>query len=115
MQDFRKLLVWQKAHALTLRLDTLLPRIVQRTPRLADQLERAAESVPANISEGCGRETKADFRRFLTMAVGSTTEMENHLIRAHDKGLLETHDYSELINSTIEVRKMLNGLRKSLV
>src|SRR5882672_1201164 len=114
MRDFRKLFVWQKAHALTIRLDTVLPAVAKKKPRLADQLERAAESIPANIAEGCGRESKADYRRFLTMAIGSTTELENHLIRAHDTGLLATRDYNELLAATIEIRKMLHGLRKSL-
>jgi four helix bundle protein len=114
MQDFRKLIVWQKARALSLQLDTVLASIAARKPWLADQLERAAEGIGATISEGCGRESKADFRRFLTMAVGSTTELENHLIRAHDTGLLATDNYLALVASTVEVRKMLHGLRKSL-
>jgi four helix bundle protein len=114
MQDFRKLLVWHKAHDLSIRMEAYLPRIAEKKPRLADQLERAVESIPANISEGCGRESKSDFRRFLTMAIGSTTEMENHLIRAHDLGLVDTVDYNSLIEATVEVRKMLHGLRKSL-
>ena len=48
------------------------------------------------------------------MAVASTTEMEDHLIRAYATGLLDTEDYLMLIASTVEVRKMLHGLRKSL-
>jgi four helix bundle protein len=114
MQDFRKLVVWQKARELGLRIDAVVPQIAAKKPRLADQIERAVESIAANISEGCGRESKADFRRFLTMGIGSTTELENHLIRAHDTGLLTTEQYHALIAATVEVRKMLHGLRKSL-
>ena len=113
-QSFRDVVVWQKAHALTVRLDEYLPRIAEKKPRLADQIGRAADSIPANIAEGCGRETKADFRRLLSMAVGSTTELENHLIRAHAAGLLDTQDFHSLVSATIEIRKMLHGLRKSL-
>jgi four helix bundle protein len=106
--------VWQKARELGLQLDTVLPKIAAKRPWLAEQIERAAESIAANICVGCGRESKADFRRFLTMAIGSTTELENHLIRAHDKGLLSTDAYHALTAATVEVRKMLHGLRKSL-
>jgi four helix bundle protein len=114
MQDFRKLIVWQKARELARQIDAELPRIAAAKPALATQMERAAESIGANIAEGCGRESKADFRRFLTMAIGSTTELENHLIRAHDKGFLSAERYAALVEATIEVRKMLHGLRKSL-
>jgi four helix bundle protein len=114
MQDFRKLFVWQKAHALTVRLDEYLPRIASKKPGLADQLGRAADSIPANIAEGCRRETKTDFRRFLSMAIGSISELETHLIRAHAAGLLDTQDFLSLVGATVEIRKMLHGLRKSL-
>jgi four helix bundle protein len=114
MQDFRKLVVWQKARELGLQLDGVLAQIAATKPALAAQLERAAESIAANIAEGCGRQSKADFRRFLTMAIGSTTELENHLIRAHDTGLLTTERYNSLIAATVEVRKMIHGLRKAL-
>jgi four helix bundle protein len=114
MQDFRKLIVWQKAQALAVRIDEFLPRIASKKPSLADQLERAVNSVAANIAEGCGRESKSDFRRFLTMGIGSTTESENHLIRANSAGLLDDEDSATLIAATVEVRKMAHGLRKRL-
>ena len=114
MQDFRNLIAWQKASALEARLDEFLPRIAKRKQGLADQIERAVSSIPANIAEGCGRESKADFRRFLTNAVGSSTELENHLLRAHRLGLLSAADTESLVADTIEVRKIIYGLRKSL-
>ena len=65
MQDFKKLVVRQHAHALTLRLyelsGTFPPSEVYG---LTSQLRRAASSVPANIAEGCGRNGAADFARF---------------------------------------------------
>ena len=55
-----------------------------------------------------------DFRRFLTIAIASSTEMENHLIRAHTLRLLSESGFNALLADTIEVRKMLFGLRRSV-
>jgi four helix bundle protein len=45
----------------------------------ADQLVRAALSVPCNIAEACGRGTLPEFRRFLVYARGSAQELRTHL------------------------------------
>jgi S23 ribosomal protein. len=114
MADFRKLIVWQKAHALALRADQIAKRIGRQKPSLAKQLERAADSVPANIAEGRGRSTDADFAHFLSMSIGSVTEVENHLQRAFDGGLIPEDEHTELTDAAIEVRRMLIGLRRTL-
>ncbi|MDR1090044.1 MAG: four helix bundle protein [Prevotella sp.] len=66
MQDYKKLKVWEKAHSLTLgiyRITTSFPR--EETYSLTSQLRRSATSIPANIAEGAGRNTKLDFAQFL--------------------------------------------------
>ena len=114
MTDFRKLLVWQKAHRLALRAEQVAVRIGRRKPALARQLERAADSVPATIAEGRGRGTDADFAHFVTVAIGSVTEVENHLQRGYDGGVIRKPDYDELTDLAIQVRPRLIGLRKTL-
>lgn len=71
MQDFKSLKVWEKAHGLTLEIY----RYTKDFPKeelysLTNQLRPAASSVPANIAEGCGKKTKADFANFLNIAWG---------------------------------------------
>jgi four helix bundle protein len=81
MQDFRQLTVWQKAHRLTLsvyRASRPFPK--EEMFGLTSQLRRAAAGIGANIAEGCGRGSDADFGRFLTIAMGSASEVENHLL-----------------------------------
>jgi carboxypeptidase Q len=112
MTDFRKLMVRQKAHALSLRADQLSKRMSRRKPALARQLERAADSVPANIAEGRGRSTDADFAHFLSIAVGSVTEGDSHLQRGFDAGEVAGEEHHELSGAAVEVRRMLIGLRK---
>jgi four helix bundle protein len=115
MQDFRKLIVWHKAQALCTRLDPIVERIARRKPGLADQIDRCANSIAANIAEACGRETKADKRKFLTISIGSSTELESHFARATSANLLATPECDSLTGDSTEVRKMLHGLRKALL
>ena len=114
MADFRKLLVWQKAQQLALGVDRVAAGIAKRKQALARQLERAADSVPANIAEGRGRVTDADFAHFVAIAIGSVTEVESHLQRGYDAGVIPEREYTDLTESAIEVRKMLIGLRRTL-
>src|SRR3954467_12384461 len=96
MANFRSLLVWQKAHALSLRIDVVARRFGRSKPRLADQIERAGESMPAAIAEGRGRATDKDFAHYVTIGIGSSTELENHLQRAFDLALISSREHEEL-------------------
>ena len=115
MADFKKLQVWQKAHALSLSIDRMCKRI--RGPRyssLRSQLYRAAMSIPANIAEGRSKNSDKDFGRFLDYAISSTTEVEHHLIVARDTKAIPEAEYVSAISQTIRVRKMLYGLLNCL-
>ena len=69
-------------------------------------------SISANIAEGRTQKTDKDFARFLGYALGSTSEVEHHLIVARDTGAFKEADYIQLLAETVEVRKMLYGLIK---
>ena len=85
--SFRNLFVWKASVELAVRMVRLANRLVARRHfAIADQLVRAALSVPANIAEGEGRSTRRDRRHYLVQARGSLYELESHLevaIRAH--------------------------------
>ena len=115
MSSFKNLLVWQKANALEREIDAIASRIRRRHPRLADQLERAAESITAAIAEGRGRSTDRDFAHYVSIAIGSASELENWVQRAFDKRLISEEEHVRLTLNTIEVRKMLIGLRNRLL
>ena len=111
--DFKKLLVWQKAHALAVNVHAVAGRM--RGPAhlsLRSQLSRASMSIDANISEGRGRPTERDFVRFLNIAISSAHEVESHLLMAKDTGALPKADCLMLLEQLIEVRRMLYGLVK---
>jgi four helix bundle protein len=73
---------------------------------------RAAMSIPANIVEGSGQESRREFGRFLRYAANSANELESHLMIARDTSAISLNDYVALASRTVEVRKMLRGLIK---
>ncbi len=108
MQDFHKLKVWQSSHELVLavyRATAAFPR--DEVYGLTSQIKRSAASIPANIAEGCGRGSPADLARFIQIAIGSSTELEYHLLLALDLGFLAIPQHRELADAVISVRKML--------
>ncbi|MCE5327982.1 MAG: four helix bundle protein [Planctomycetaceae bacterium] len=115
MQDFRNLAVWRKSHELTLeiyRQTASFPRCEQYG--LVSQLRRASSSVAANIAEGCGRGSDSDFKRFLSMAMGSASETQYHLLLAKDLQMLHVEAFDMLCAQVQDVKRMLASLIKKL-
>lgn len=111
-RDFRRLQVWSRAHEFVLsayRASGGFPS--QETYGLTSQLRRAAASIAMNIAEGCGRDSSADFGRFLGIATGSASEVEYQLLLARDLGYLNPDQYEKLHAEIVEVRRMLIGYR----
>jgi four helix bundle protein len=115
MRKFQDLVVWQKSHQLTLSLYQLS----QSFPHdelygLVSQIRRSSSSVPTNIAEGCGRDSDAEMKRFLTIASGSVSELEYQLLLAKDLNYLNEDIFQEFQNQLIEIRKMLYAFIKRL-
>jgi len=107
-RDFRKLQVWLKAHELTL----LVYKHTKQFPReetygLTSQMRRAASSIPTNIAEGCGRGGQVKLARFMTIGLGSGSELSYLIMLAHDLGHLDFDVTDELASRTNEVNRML--------
>jgi four helix bundle protein len=115
MKPFRDLQVWQKSHAVTLRVYEVTSKFPKTEQfGLTSQIQRAASSVAANIAEGCGRNSDAELRRFLEISMGSATELEYHLLLAKDLKLLVMDSYEQMDRDVVEIKKMLAGLIKKL-
>ncbi|MEP6621914.1 MAG: four helix bundle protein [bacterium] len=115
MSDFRKLQVWEKAHVLSLQSAGVARLFARKRRGLADQITRAADAIPSHIAEGRGSSTDVDFARYVTMAIKEANELESHLQRAVDGGLCPAVEHAAVTAATVEVRKMLIGLRKRLL
>jgi four helix bundle protein len=115
MRNFRDLSIWSKSHLLTLKIYSH----TQSYPKeeqfgLISQMRRSASSIPTNIAEGCGRNSNPDFRRFLIMASGSSSELEYQLILSKDLKLLSHPTFKELETEITEIRKMIYSFIKNI-
>jgi four helix bundle protein len=111
VSDYKKLSVWRKAHALALNVHRVAVRL--RGPdyaALRSQMMRASMSIPTNIVEGVGQQSRKDFGRFIGFSLNSTSELEYHLTVARDIQAIEEAEFVSLLAQAIEVRKMLHGL-----
>jgi len=111
VRDFRKLRVWKEGHQLTLGVYEAtrgFPR--EELYGLTSQLRRCSASIPANIAEGCGRSGDAELGRFLLISMGSASELEYHLLLAHDLGYLNPQQHQTLSHKTEETKRMLSTL-----
>ena len=89
MKDFRTLKVWEKTHALTLSIYKATENFPkQEMYALTNQIQQAAVSIPANIAEGCGKDSDAEHKRYFLISMGSSSELEYLLLLARDLGYL---------------------------
>jgi four helix bundle protein len=100
--------VWEKSHQLTLdiyKATETFPH--EERYGITSQIHRASVSIPTNIAEGSGRQSDADFGRFLGIAMGSASELEYLILLAKDLELLGLSDHIQLHTRLEEIKKML--------
>ena len=115
MKDFRSLKVWEKSHALTLAIYKSTEQFPkQELYSLTSQMQRAAVSISANIAEGCGKDSDPELRRYFSIAMGSSSELEYLLLLARDLGYLQAGVYQSMQSDLVETRKMLNAFIQKL-
>ncbi len=115
MKDFHKLKVWEKSRQLTL----LVYSFTKTFPKdeiygLTNQMRRSSASIPTNIAEGCGRDSQAELIRFLSLAMGSSSELEYQIFLAHDLHYMDDTRFLEISSRLNEIRRMLNTLIKKI-
>jgi len=113
---FDDLLVWQKSIELT----KLIYKITSKFPHeekfaLADQLKRACISVPSNIAEGYGRRTSVDYRRFLSIALGSVYEIQTQLRIGLELNFISADLYEEARGLSKEIGVMIYAIIKKII
>jgi four helix bundle protein len=113
--DFKKLKVWQKAHAMAIDVHRVAGQMRGvKHASLRSQMIRAAMSVPTNIVEGCSQQSTREYSRFVRIALNSTSELEYHLLAARDLAAVRASDSLTVVSQVVEVRKMLYGLLRYL-
>ena len=111
--SFEDLEVFQRAYRLSLevhRASLAFPSVEQRA--LADQIRRASKSICANVAEGYGRQkrSKAEFKRFLQMAIGSSDEMRVWVRYALDLSYIDEPTWQRWRDDYQTITRMLQSL-----
>ena len=112
MQSPVNLAIWNRSIELAVRVNHLAMQLPSReAPGLANQMRRASSSIPANIAEGSGQESPAQFARFVSIAIASAFELESHLVLA--QRLQPTlPDATAVISEVRQIRKMMHSFRE---
>jgi four helix bundle protein len=113
--QYRNLIAWQRARTLAVTVY----RVTQNFPRteiygLTQQLRRATVSAISNIAEGHGRRSVKETLHFLGIARGSLFEVETQVVIANDLEYAEQTQTELLIEQTLEVIRLVNGLIRHL-
>ena len=117
IESFEDLEVFQRAYRLSLEIHKVsleFPR-VEQYGGLGDQIRRSSKSICANLAEGFGKrkQSVAEFRRFLTMAIGSSDEMRVWLRYCFDLGYIDEEKWHVWRDEYKEIARMLQGLHRS--
>jgi four helix bundle protein len=115
LKAFRKLIVWQRAHSLTLAMY----KASEKFPKhemfgLTSQIRRAAVSIESNIAEGYALGTAPNYLRHLNISVGSLAEVECQTEIAHDLHYMNDTDYTHLTELAREAGYLLSRLKASI-
>lgn len=113
---FERVGVWQDAADFASKIY----RTTRRFPSdekfgLVSQMRRARVSVAANIAEGAGRGSDADYARFVSYAYASLLEVVSHLRIAFDQDFLTANEHSMLRAEANTLAKRLARFRDKLI
>lgn len=116
IRSYEDLDVFQKAYSVSLAIHKLsleMPKMEQRA--LADQLRRSSKSVCVNLAEGFGKQShsKQEFKKYLSICIGSADETKVWLKYAKDLKYISEEKSEELTVEYTNVAKMLSGLYKN--
>ena len=116
IQSYRDLHVWRKSMDLVEALYELTAKFPKKEEyRLTNQILRAVISIPANIAEGQRRSTRKDYAKFVSIAHGSTAEVETFHIVASSVKYVSEEEIRPHLEAADEISRMLNALRQRLL
>ena len=110
MHHFKELIIWKNGFEIglsILKLTKSFPK--SELYSLTSQMNRSAVSIASNIAEGAGRNSKKEFDQFLSIAVGSTYELETQLMFALELKYIDQQTFDTIIT---ELHRLLRMLRK---
>ncbi|HOX41818.1 MAG TPA: four helix bundle protein [bacterium] len=113
IQTFFDLNAWKEGHQLVLSIYKTtgdFPR--EELFGLVSQMRRCVVSITSNLAEGFSRNSFKDKLQFYAIALGSVTELQNQMLISKDLGFISEEKYNEIMQRSITVHKLINGLIK---
>lgn len=115
MHKVEDLKIWQKSIELTKAVYLLVSDLpADEKFGLSSQIKRCSVSIPSNIAEGAGRNSNKEFKQFLSIANGSTYELQTQLILLTELNLITKDKVQPIIEVCIEIQKMNYSLQQKL-
>ena len=115
MHNISELKIWQKSIELTKQVYLLVANLPSDEKYgLSSQIKRSAVSIPSNIAEGAGRNSNKEFKYFMSIANGSTYELQTQLILLSELNLISKEKTQPVIELSIEIQKMNYSFQKKL-
>ena len=115
MHNYRELKIWQRSMDFVIRVYEISASFpTEEKYGLTSQLRRSTVSVPSNISEGAGRGTNKQFKRFLEISMGSINEAQTHIELAFRVKYLVKEVYEQLKDEALQIYKMILTFYNSL-
>lgn len=112
-RSFENLEVWQSACRISIEVYKHLKTC--RDYGMKDQMTRVSVSIASNISEGCERDSRKEFIRFLNIAKGSSAELRTQLHIAGEVGIIPVSVQRELIEELKVLSRKLHKLIQSCI
>ena len=110
IHSYKDLEIYKRSYALALRVHELTKKYPESEKYdLISQIRRCSKSIPTNIAEGYGRQSKEEFKRFLRISLGSCNETQVHLEFCRDLKYINRDEYEELSKELDEIGRMINS------
>ncbi|CAL2075895.1 four helix bundle protein [Tenacibaculum sp. 190524A02b] len=115
MHKVENLKIWQKSIELTKAVYLLVSKLPSDEKfGLTSQIKRSAISIPSNIAEGAGRNSQNEFKHFLSIANGSTYELQTQLLLVIELNLINKDKVQSIVELCIEIQKMNYAFQQKL-
>ena len=115
MRKFKQLTIWNESMDLVMHIYLITSNFPDiEKYNLRSQMNRSATSIASNIAEGAGRNSDLDFRRFLSIAISSSFELETQLEIAFRLNYFDHEKMNFILNDLNIIQKKINSLIQKL-
>ncbi|MCX7647345.1 MAG: four helix bundle protein [Elusimicrobiales bacterium] len=115
IKSYEKLKIWQDSIIFVKNIYKLTEKFPKEEMfGIISQIRRASISVPSNIAEGWTRRHTKEYMNFLSISLGSLSEVHTLLVISKEIGYISDKDISEVSDEINKLKKMIYASINSL-